>query len=164
MQHCQLTEYRHHRGRTAQLHCSVLWHRRQLTLPAAVRTPPLLRAGPVCVHALGAAVQLFAFTPWAMLCCCLHLSRCCCCHCCSPAVPLHTTEMRVDWAQTWSRLLAPGGQLLTMVYPVDPSLGEGPPWPVTPELYKQLLPPAGGTVTRCQLTSLQEALWSRSWV
>lgn len=32
-----------------------------------------------------------------------------------------------------------------MVYPVDASRdqNQGPPWPVTPELYKQLLIPAG---------------------
>jgi hypothetical protein len=30
-----------------------------------------------------------------------------------------------------------------MVYPIDASLGEGPPWPVTPELYRELLLPAG---------------------
>jgi hypothetical protein len=60
-----------------------------------------------------------------------------------PHFVLCFAEMRQDWARTWARLLAPGGELLTMVYPVDASLGEGPPWPVTPEFYKQLLPPAG---------------------
>lgn len=35
-----------------------------------------------------------------------------------------------------------------MIYPVDPSLDvsagyQGPPWPVSPELYKTLLEPAG---------------------
>uniref|UniRef100_A0A383W5P7 Uncharacterized protein n=1 Tax=Tetradesmus obliquus TaxID=3088 RepID=A0A383W5P7_TETOB len=54
-------------------------------------------------------------------------------------------DMRSSWAEGWARLLQPGGELLTMVYPVDPSrdANTGPPWPVTPDLYKQLLPPAG---------------------
>lgn len=64
---------------------------------------------------------------------------------CALQCALHP-DMRVDWAQGWGRLLAPGGELLTMVYPVDPGMdaGSGPPWAVTPELYKELLLPAGG--------------------
>jgi hypothetical protein len=58
-------------------------------------------------------------------------------------------DMRTAWAQGWARLLSPGGELVTMVYPVDSSRdpNTGPPWPVTPELYKQLLPPAGTLLT-----------------
>jgi hypothetical protein len=56
--------------------------------------------------------------------------------------------MRKDWAANWARLLKPGGELLTMIYPIDPSRDvskgyTGPPWPVTPELYTELLLPAG---------------------
>lgn len=52
-------------------------------------------------------------------------------------------DMRKDWARSWGQILTPGGTLVTMVYPIDASLGEGPPWPVTPELYRELLLPAG---------------------
>ncbi|GBF87306.1 thiol methyltransferase [Raphidocelis subcapitata] len=54
-------------------------------------------------------------------------------------------SMRPAWAAAWARLLRPGGHLVTMVYPVDSSLESrpGPPWPVTPGLYKDLLLPAG---------------------
>ncbi|KAF8055990.1 rhbg [Scenedesmus sp. PABB004] len=54
-------------------------------------------------------------------------------------------DMRPAWAAGWARLLAPGGLLVTVVYPVDASLdpGTGPPWPLTPDLYRDLLPPAG---------------------
>ncbi|KAI8465047.1 MAG: S-adenosyl-L-methionine-dependent methyltransferase [Monoraphidium minutum] len=54
-------------------------------------------------------------------------------------------SMRKGWAAAWARHLRPGGQLLTMVYPVDSSrdANTGPPWPVTPELYKELLLSAG---------------------
>lgn len=64
-----------------------------------------------------------------------------CSHMCTHLLVL--TEMRQDWAAGWSKLLAPGGELVTMVYPVDPTMTTGPPWPVTPELYKELLLPAG---------------------
>lgn len=54
-------------------------------------------------------------------------------------------SMRKDWADAWARHLAPGGRLITMIYPVDPSMdaNSGPPWPVTPQLYDSLLPAAG---------------------
>jgi hypothetical protein len=64
----------------------------------------------------------------------------------APAAPHHTPPQ--GWAAAWARLIAPGGELVTLIYPVDASLpvGEGPPWPVTPELYKQLLPPGASFV------------------
>ena len=52
--------------------------------------------------------------------------------------------MRPGWAQAWARGLRPGGQLVTLVFPVDASMPQqGPPWPVTPALYRELLLPAG---------------------
>jgi hypothetical protein len=53
--------------------------------------------------------------------------------------------MRADWAAAWARHLAPGGHLITMIYPVDATMdaNSGPPWPVTPALYDSLLPAAG---------------------
>jgi SAM-dependent methyltransferase len=48
-------------------------------------------------------------------------------------------EMRPDWAQAWARMLRPGGVLATLIFPVDPERESGPPWPVTPDLYKGLL-------------------------
>ena len=54
-------------------------------------------------------------------------------------------SMRKDWATAWGKHLKPGGELITLIFPVDPSREgvEGPPWPVTPELYKDLLVPIG---------------------
>lgn len=54
-------------------------------------------------------------------------------------------DMRKPWAETWARLLAPGGYLITMVFPVDSTMDplSGPPWPLTPELYTALLPEVG---------------------
>lgn len=50
---------------------------------------------------------------------------------------------REAWAKTWAALIAPGGQLLTMMFPVDSERKGGPPFAVTPELYEQLLVPTG---------------------
>jgi SAM-dependent methyltransferase len=52
-------------------------------------------------------------------------------------------DMRRDWAQAWSRLLAPGGELITLIFPVGPGFVGNPPWQVSPELYQELLLPAG---------------------
>ncbi|GAB4822661.1 hypothetical protein N2152v2_009707 [Parachlorella kessleri] len=48
-------------------------------------------------------------------------------------------DMRADWAAAWSRFLKPGGTLACLVFPVDPERQTGPPWPVTPEIYEDLL-------------------------
>eukprot|EP00877_Chromochloris_zofingiensis_P008226 jgi/Chrzof1/3657/Cz13g04010.t1 len=54
-------------------------------------------------------------------------------------------DMRKDWATAWGKHLKPGGELVTLIFPVDPSADAnlGPPWPVTPELYTQLLADSG---------------------
>lgn len=48
---------------------------------------------------------------------------------------------RGNWAQGWARAIQPGGTLITLLYPVDPSADPniGPPFPISPELYKDLL-------------------------
>ncbi|KAF8066261.1 HOL3 [Scenedesmus sp. PABB004] len=54
--------------------------------------------------------------------------------------------MRTDWAAAWARLLRPGGELVTVVFPCGPGPAGAPadpPWQVSPELYSQLLLPAG---------------------
>lgn len=49
-------------------------------------------------------------------------------------------EMRAKWGTSWHRVLRPGGFLVTLIFPVDSEMEQkGPPWPVTPELYKGLL-------------------------
>lgn len=47
------------------------------------------------------------------------------------------------WAAAWARAIAPGGILVTLMFPVDPNHEGGPPYPVTPELYKELLEGVG---------------------
>ncbi|KAK9817695.1 hypothetical protein WJX72_000782 [[Myrmecia] bisecta] len=54
-------------------------------------------------------------------------------------------DMRSKWAETWAKLLRPGGQLITLMFPIDPlrDPSQGPPWPLTVELYSQLLTAQG---------------------
>jgi hypothetical protein len=58
-------------------------------------------------------------------------------------------DMRQSWAEGWAGALKPGGELVTLLFPVDPALEgvQGPPWPVTPELYRELLSGEGGLLS-----------------
>lgn len=53
-------------------------------------------------------------------------------------------ELREDWAKTMARIVRPGGELITLIFPVgkDPKAG-GPPFGVTPDIYRELLTPQG---------------------
>ena len=67
-------------------------------------------------------------------------------------------ETRERWARAWARHLAPGGELVTLIFPVDPDADPnvGPPFPVTPELYEALLLGAG--FQRLELAPVPHAL------
>lgn len=52
-------------------------------------------------------------------------------------------SMRQKWAEAWSQWLVPGGELVTLMFPVEPEGREGPPWPVPLQLYDDTLSPAG---------------------
>lgn len=47
--------------------------------------------------------------------------------------------MRKKWAQAWSSWLQPGGEVVTLMFPVESEGREGPPWPVPVELYDDTL-------------------------
>ena len=54
---------------------------------------------------------------------------------------------RGEWAAAWAALVAPGGALITLMFPVesgDDAGKQGPPWPVTPDVYRSLLEGEGG--------------------
>ena len=51
--------------------------------------------------------------------------------------------MRKKWASKWAEVIKPGGELVTLIFPVRPEKKDGPPWHVDPELCKELLIPAG---------------------
>ena len=68
---------------------------------------------------------------------------------------------RKAWAQRWRTLIKPGGKLATLIFPVDDSKDrdQGPPFPVTPELYTELLTPQGAHIhfnTLLRVSELQE--------
>ncbi|KAF8869993.1 S-adenosyl-L-methionine-dependent methyltransferase [Infundibulicybe gibba] len=46
---------------------------------------------------------------------------------------------RADWAKQMIALIKPGGYLITLVYPINPLIKTGPPFPVRPEYYDILL-------------------------
>ncbi|KAK9841889.1 hypothetical protein WJX84_006950 [Apatococcus fuscideae] len=52
-------------------------------------------------------------------------------------------DKRSDWADTWGRLIKPGGELITLIFPVGLGVPEPPPFDVTPEQYEKLLIPHG---------------------
>jgi SAM-dependent methyltransferase len=55
--------------------------------------------------------------------------------------------MRTQWADKISNLLKPGAILITMMFPLDVHEG-GPPFTLSPEIYKDLLLPRGFELTR----------------
>lgn len=51
-------------------------------------------------------------------------------------------EMRPRWAERVDELLAPGGELITLIFPiVDKDPDEGPPYAMSPELVRSLIEP-----------------------
>jgi len=54
-------------------------------------------------------------------------------------------EARPAWAARMDEILAPGGELVTLIFPVHPKPLNpgGPPYPMTPELVRGLLEPQG---------------------
>ena len=63
---------------------------------------------------------------------------------------LHPT-MRQDWARTWAKLIKPGGYLVTLEWPIRPDDKTGPPWPVSPQIYSDLLVPLGEPLIKLRL-------------
>jgi len=50
---------------------------------------------------------------------------------------------REGWADTYKRLMKPGGELVTLVYPIRPEDNNGPPYAMNTDLVKGLLEPRG---------------------
>lgn len=51
--------------------------------------------------------------------------------------------MRMSWALKMSELVKPGGELLTLIFPISEEREGGPPFRVSLEVVKDLLEPAG---------------------
>lgn len=99
-------------------------HHDQLYKPLCIHTPVVTTPNPP--RLLHCGLKFCPLTPLQFLC------------------AMHPNQRR-DWAATWAKLIQPGGILATLIFPVDPSRDPdvGPPFPLTPDLYRQLLPPAG---------------------
>ena len=52
-------------------------------------------------------------------------------------------SLRNDWARTWTKVVKSGGYLIALEYPIRPDDKTGPPWPVSPQIYADLLMPLG---------------------
>lgn len=46
---------------------------------------------------------------------------------------------RQDWGEVMSRIVKPGGYLITLIFPLDPPQDYGPPFFVRPEHYVEVL-------------------------
>lgn len=65
---------------------------------------------------------------------------------------------REEWAETYARLIRPGGELVSNVFPIGDFEG-GPPFALTPETVERLLVPRGFRVVSLEETP--EHLWAR---
>lgn len=48
-------------------------------------------------------------------------------------------SMRKKWAETYARVIQPGGILLALVYPIEGDRPGGPPFSLSPDIYEELL-------------------------
>jgi hypothetical protein len=48
--------------------------------------------------------------------------------------------MRKDWAAQYAKIIKPGGFLIAYMYPINTHT-DGPPFAVSPEIYRELLSP-----------------------
>ena len=65
---------------------------------------------------------------------------------------------RLEWAQQMRRLIRPGGEIVSLVFPVGDFEG-GPPFALSPDVVKDLLEPAG--FENVSLTEVPEEQWAR---
>jgi SAM-dependent methyltransferase len=78
------------------------------------------------------------------------------------AIPV---EMRQAWARAAARRLAPGGALVSLLFPVDSSLVGGPPFHTDPQSIDALLLRAGFTRERLEIAPASiSARTGREWL
>lgn len=74
-------------------------------------------------------------------------------------------EMRSEWSQQMERLLSPGGQLVTLIFPVDPDRGdEGPPYRMSPDLVTELLTPRFRNLELEEVTESHPGREGMEWI
>ena len=78
-------------------------------------------------------------------------------------------EMRPQWAERVDELLAPGGELVTLIFPVltqndDRDPLDGPPYPLSPQLVRDLLAPRFEAVYLEPATASHEGREGKEWL
>jgi hypothetical protein len=74
-------------------------------------------------------------------------------------------ERRAEWAARVDALLADGGELVTLIFPVtggDPSVG--PPYPMTPDLVRDLLEPRFVATHLAEVTRSHPRRQGKEWL
>lgn len=66
-------------------------------------------------------------------------------------------DMRSTWAAAWQRNLKPGGTLLALEFPLEPEGRTGPPWPLSHDIYKGVLEPAGFELVKREMVAEENA-------
>ncbi|KAF5831136.1 S-adenosyl-L-methionine-dependent methyltransferase [Dunaliella salina] len=73
-------------------------------------------------------------------------------------------QSREELASSWARLIKPAGQLVTIIFPVNSKQPDlGPPFPVTPELYKDTFTPAGFILKKLDAIPPSKSHPGRAW-
>lgn len=65
---------------------------------------------------------------------------------------------RREWAAQMNKLIRPGGEIVSLVFPIGDFQG-GPPFALSPSIVEQLLEPAG--FESVSLTEVPEEQWAR---
>ncbi|MCB9642146.1 MAG: methyltransferase domain-containing protein [Myxococcales bacterium] len=73
-------------------------------------------------------------------------------------------EMRAAWAEKMSRLVAKDGELITLIFPIRPDDGNGPPFAMSTELVSSLLSPYFTNVAMYAVPRSHPARQGREWL
>lgn len=74
-------------------------------------------------------------------------------------------EMRPAWVEQMERLLSPDGQLVTLIFPVDPTRGpEGPPYTLSPQIVTELVAPRFESLELTRVEESHEGREGMEWI
>lgn len=73
-------------------------------------------------------------------------------------------DMRQSWAERMGKLVAPAGELITLIFPIREEDGQGPPFAMSTELVQQLLTGTFACTHLAPATSSHPARAGREWL
>lgn len=75
-------------------------------------------------------------------------------------------ELRPQWAEMVDRLLAPGGELVALIFPVVPGADpeDGPPYPMTTDLVSDLVAPSLDVVSMTRVAQSNPGREGKEWL